>query len=203
LKRLNWKVKAALAGAGVAAAFYAMGALARALAPTSNTELTRFDAIIVLGAPADSDGNPSPVELARVAEGVREYERGVAPRIIFTGGAAHNRFVEAEVMARAAHAEGIPDEAMVKEERAMNTVENACYSVGVMKAHGWQSAEVVSSASHLPRAGLIFNRQPVQWRTHAAPALGPQSAGAGTAFWETLKTVHFLLWGRWMERCGD
>lgn len=198
-------MKLALAGTGVVAALYAMGAIARALAPTSNTKLTRFDAIIVLGSPADSDGNPSPTELARVAEGVREYERGVAPRIIFTGGAAHNRFVEAEVMARAAHAEGIPEEAIVEERRAMTTVENACYSVGIMKAHGWRSAEVVSSASHLPRAGLIFSRQPVEWRTHAAPALGPQGVGVGTetAFWETLKTVHFLIWGRWMERCEE
>jgi uncharacterized SAM-binding protein YcdF (DUF218 family) len=197
-------VKLALAGAGVVAAFYVMGTLARALAPTSNTKLTRFDAIIVLGAPADGDGNPSPAELARVAEGVREYERGVARRIIFTGGAAHNRFVEAEVMARAAHAEGIPEEAIVEERRAMNTVENACYSVEMMKAHGWRSAEVVSTASHLPRAGLIFSRQPVEWRTHAAPALGPDAAGGlwGSGFIETLKTVHYLIWERWMERCA-
>jgi uncharacterized SAM-binding protein YcdF (DUF218 family) len=204
-RRLDWKVKLALAGAGVVAAFYAMGAIARVLAPTANTKLTRFDAIIVLGSPADGDGNPSPTELARVAEGVREYERGVAPRIIFTGGLAHNRFVEAEVMARAAHAEGIPEEAIVVEGRAMNTVQNACYSVALMKAHGWQSAEVVSSASHLQRAGLIFSAQPVEWRTHAAPALGPDAAGGlwGSGFMETLKTVHFLIWGRWMERCAE
>ncbi len=36
------------------------------LAPASNTSLTRFDAIIVLGYPADSDGNPTPELLARV-----------------------------------------------------------------------------------------------------------------------------------------
>ena len=180
------------------------GAIARALAPSSNTHFTRFDAIIVLGSPADGDGNPSPTQLARVTEGVHEYERGVAPRLILTGGPAHNRFVEAEVMARTAHAEGIPDSAIIVEGRAMNTVQNACYSTRILQEHGWRSAEVVSSPSHLPRAGLIFNRLPVEWRTHVAPSLEPQSAfSAGeTAFLETLKTVHFLIWSRWMDGCG-
>jgi hypothetical protein len=49
---------------------------------------------------ADSDGNPTPTQLARVTEAVHEYERGVAPRLILTGGAVLNRFVEARVMAR-------------------------------------------------------------------------------------------------------
>jgi uncharacterized SAM-binding protein YcdF (DUF218 family) len=203
-KRLDWKIKLALGCAGIVVAFYLWGAIARAMAPASNTHLTRFDAIIVLGTPADSDGNPTPVQLARVTEGVHEYERGVAPRLILTGGAAHNRFVEAQVMARTAHAEGIPDSAIIVEGRAMTTVQNACYSTRIMQEHGWRSAEVVSSASHLQRAGLIFSRQPVEWRTHAAAMIEPQSAFAAgeTSFLETLKTVHFLIWGRWMDGCG-
>ena len=36
---------------------------------------------------------PTPEQLARVTEAVREYERGVAPRLLFTGGPAHNQFV--------------------------------------------------------------------------------------------------------------
>ena len=69
------------------------------LAPTCNTSLTRYDAIIVLGNPADRDGNPKPELLARVTEGVHEYERGVAPRLILTGAAVRNGFIEARVMA--------------------------------------------------------------------------------------------------------
>ncbi len=202
-QRLRWKIRLVLGCAATVVAFYLWGAIARALAPTGNTHLSRFDAIIVLGTPADSDGNPTPTQLARVTEGVHEYERGVAPRLILTGGPAHNRFVEAQVMARTAHAEGIPDSAIVIEGRAMTTVQNACYSTRIMEEHGWRSAEVVSSASHLQRAGLIFNRQPIDWRTHAAPLLEPQSAFAADklALLETLKTVHFLIWGRWMDGC--
>lgn len=177
--------------------------LARHFVPTSNTPLERLDAIIVLGSPADSDGNPTPGMLARVNEGVREYERDVAPRMILTGGAAHNQFVEAQVMARAAEAQGIPAEAIFVEPQAKDTIHNACYAVRMMKEHGWRSAEVVSSANHLPRAGLIFSRLPVLWRVHAAPPVEPESAGDRMAMGalETLKTVHYLIYSRWTERC--
>jgi uncharacterized SAM-binding protein YcdF (DUF218 family) len=179
------------------------GSVARMLAPTGNTELTRFDAIIVLGAPADRDGNPQPELLARVTEGVHEYERGVAPRLILTGGAANNRFTEAQVMARTAHAQGIPELAIFMEPEAEDTIENACYSERIMKAHGWRSAEVISRASHLPRAGIIFNRLPLEWRTHATARLQQEPAGyaEAAALVEDLKTVRYLIWTRWTEHC--
>jgi uncharacterized SAM-binding protein YcdF (DUF218 family) len=134
---------------------------------------------------------------------VREYERVVAPRLILTGGAAHNRFTEAQVMARTAHAQGIPELAIYMEPEAKDTIENACYAERIMKAHGWRSAEVISRASHLPRAGIIFNRLPLEWRTHAAPQLEPEPTGYAEAatFVEDLKTVRYLIWTRWTERC--
>jgi uncharacterized SAM-binding protein YcdF (DUF218 family) len=184
-------------------ALIAWGAIARQLAPTSNTSLTRFDAIIVLGSPADGDGNPTPTQLARVTEAVHEYERGVATRLILTGGASANSFVEARVMARTAHAQGIPKSAIIVEPEARNTIQNACFAVRIMKAHGWRSAEVVSSPYHLPRAGLILSRLPLEWRAHAAPPLSPrpaESSNAATVI-ETLKTVRYLVWTRQFDRC--
>jgi uncharacterized SAM-binding protein YcdF (DUF218 family) len=197
---LSWPWRLAAGAATVVLGLLAWGVEARATAPAGNCALERFDAIIVLGAPADADGNPTPAQLARVAEAVREYERGVAPRLILTGGAAHNRFVEAEVMARTAEAQGIPADAIVVEPEARDTIENACYAERIMQAHGWSSAEVVSSAAQLPRAGLIFNRQPLEWRAHAAPPLGPEP-GSGQSMLEVLKTVRYLAWAREMERC--
>ena len=181
----------------------AWGTLARRFAPRGNTSITRFDAIIVLGSPADADGNPTPALLARVNEGVHEYERGIAPRLIMTGGAAHNRFVEARVMAQAAHAWGIPESAIFVEPEARDTIQNACYAVRILKAHGWRSAEVISEDPHLPRAGLIFSRLPLEWRTHPAPPLQPESETYRVAFaaLETLKMVRYLVWARQSERC--
>lgn len=199
---LSWPVRLGLTSIGFVLLLLAWGILARQLAPLSNTDLTRFDAIIVLGMPADSDGNPTPVMQARVTEAVREYERGIAPRLIVTGGAAHNGYVEARVMARVAHAQGIPESAIYVEPEALDTVQNACYSARVMQAHGWHSAEVVSSATHLPRAAMIFSRMPMEWRMHAAPPLSPSAAySAAATVVETLRTVRYLVWTRQTERC--
>jgi uncharacterized SAM-binding protein YcdF (DUF218 family) len=176
---------------------------ARRSAPVANTSLTRFDAIIVLGSQVDRDGNPTPKMLARVTEAVREYEHGVAPRMILTGGPTRKGVVEAEVMQRTAQAQGIPSSAIFVEPRAMDTVQNACYSTRIMQQHGWRSAEIISSSAHLPRTSMIFSHMPLEWRTHAAPSLQPSSAAVSSLFssLEVLKTARYLVWAQWRQDC--
>jgi uncharacterized SAM-binding protein YcdF (DUF218 family) len=202
-RKIDWRVRSILIACGAVILLIAWAALAREFAATSNANLAHFDAIIVLGYKADSDGNPTPMQLSRVTEAVREYERGVAPRLILTGGPAHNHFVEAEVMARAAEAQGIPASAIWLETHAKDTIQNACFSDQIMKAHGWRSAEIVSSEFQLPRAAMIFGRLPLHWRTHVAPPLEPISGfdAATTEFVETLKTIRYLVYADWAERC--
>jgi uncharacterized SAM-binding protein YcdF (DUF218 family) len=153
----RWLRRAIVATFLFLVASFAWAWLARALQPLQNTSVRHFDAIIVLGSPADQDGNPTPVQLDRVQEAVREYQLGVAPRILLTGGHAHNRFVEARVMARVAQAQGIPPSVILIEPRAQDTIQNACYSAEILHQLGLQSAEVISSDSHLPRAAMIFS----------------------------------------------
>lgn len=199
----SWRKRTLLGCVALVAALVAWAALARDLTALSNTNLVRFDAIIVLGSPVDSDGNPTPQQLARVMEGVREYMKGVAPRIILTGGPTRHGFIEANVMTRVAESQGISESAVFVEPRAMDTIENACFAERIMKAHGWRSAEVVSSAFQLPRAAMIFGREPMQWRMRAAPPVAPQSEikTAATSALETLKTVRYLIYANWAERC--
>jgi uncharacterized SAM-binding protein YcdF (DUF218 family) len=195
---------------GLLAALLVWAVAARTLAPRANSSRQSFDAILVLGTPADSDGNPTPELLDRITEGVREYERGVAPRIVVSGAAAHNRFVEADVMARVAEAQGVPASVILEEPRALDTIQNACYSAHILESHGWRSVEVVSSASHLPRAAMIFARlsrqKPagaLEWAIHAARSdltPGYYSRAANVA--ETLKTARYLIWSRWVETCA-
>ena len=177
-KRLGWMGTLILVLSVAVVGLFAWAVLVRLFAPTSNTSLNHFDA-------------------------VREYERGVAPRLILTGGPESNRFVEAKAMARTAEAEGIPESAIVQETRAKDTIQNGCYSMQIMESHGWHSAEGISSASHLPRAGVIFNQLPLEWRTHAAPPVQhefPLVSEYAVAL-ETLKTVRYLLWAGRTERC--
>jgi uncharacterized SAM-binding protein YcdF (DUF218 family) len=200
---MSWRTRAIVIGAGLVAVLTVWAMLARAFAPQGNTARSRFDAMIVLGSPADAEGNPTPAQLARVTEAVHEYERGVAPRLILTGGSTRYGYVEAQVMARTAEALGVPGSSIFEEPQALDTIHNACYSVRIMQAHGWRSAEVISSASHLRRAGLIFGGEPLEWRVHTAPSLEPESmfsVDAGAAM-EVLKTVRYLVYARWAERC--
>ncbi len=203
LGKKRWAVRVLVAGILAALALVGWAMIARRLVPAANTSRDHFDAIVVLGYPADGDGNPTPEGLSRVSEAVREYERGVAPRILISGGPAHNRFVEADVMAAAAAAQGIPPSAIFVETKARDTIQNACYSAQIMQGHGWHSAEIVSSAYHLPRAGMIFSHLPLEWRLHAAPALQPDDSGSEPELaLEILKTMRYLAYARWTETCG-
>ena len=194
------KVSAAILGLVGVLVLWAV--VARRIAAMTNTNRDHFDVILVLGSPADEDGNPTPEQLARVTEGVREYERGVAPRIVFTGGAAKNEFVEADVLARVAAAQGIPPSAIVVEKKSKDTIQNACFAARLMSNHGWRSAEVVSSEYHLPRASMIFSHTQLEWRMHAASTLQARDAGSeGTPVLEILKTMRYLMYASWAERC--
>jgi uncharacterized SAM-binding protein YcdF (DUF218 family) len=209
-RRFSIVVRISLVCFGLFAALLIWAIAARTLAPLSNTNRQSFDAIVVLGTPADSDGNPTPELLDRITEGVHEYERGIAPRIIVTGAAAHNRFVEAEVMARVAEAQGVPASVIVQEAHALDTIQNACYSTRILESRGWHSVEVVSSAYHLPRAAIIFAHlaadKPsgrLEWRMHPAPAnLTPDYWSLAAKVVETLKTARYLVWSRWTESCA-
>lgn len=138
--------------------------------PRRDTAMTHFDAIVVLGVPTNPDGTPSPEQRTRVAAAVQEYRAGRAPLVIVSGGAAHNRFVEADTMAQLAVADGMPPAAVIEERQAHNTIENIWYSIAILHARRGRSVEVVSSRSHLPRAALILQRyHRLPWRTYAAP----------------------------------
>jgi uncharacterized SAM-binding protein YcdF (DUF218 family) len=141
-------------------------------APTHSGDETHFDTLIVLGTPTLKDGTPSMEMRERVEESVREYKAGVAPHIIMTGTAAHNRFVEAQAMVDLAASEGVPRDHLFVEGQAKDTIQNIWFSRQMMQAHDWHSAEVISSPYHLPRTGLILMHYhgPLgfDWRTHAA-----------------------------------
>lgn len=143
---------------------------------THNTAATHFDTIIVLGYPAKDDGTISPDERERVLEAIREYKAGIAPSLIMTGGPAHNRFVEAHVMAAFAVTQGVPASAIIEEREARNTIQNIFYSSEIMRSRNWHSAEVITSSAHVSRAAMILQAFPkshpglaFDWRTHPAP----------------------------------
>lgn len=137
--------------------------------PDHRGNLTHFDTIIVLGTPSNPDGSPSAEQRTRVLEAVRELRAGRADTLIVTGGETLPGQVEADAMARVAGESGVAPGSILRERQALNTLQNIFYSHQIMQQHGWSSAEVVSSRSHLPRASLILEHWDFDWRVHPAP----------------------------------
>jgi len=196
----RWSLRIALAGVLLFLMLVGVGALARRLAPSGNIDRLHYDTLIVLGMPADDDGNASGAMQQSLNEAVLEYQRGAAQRIIVTGGKTHREFYEAKVMARELRARGVPASAIFVEDRAMNTIQNARFSAQIMREQSMRSAEVITLPAHVSRAGIIFNRLPILWRMHAAPRLWPvdQKDIAWGELVEDLKASYYLFFSRWM-----
>jgi uncharacterized SAM-binding protein YcdF (DUF218 family) len=137
--------------------------------PMADTQQNKFDVILVLGNPATNNGSIAPIAQSRIMEGIRQYRAGVAPRIMMTGGAVRNQFVESQVMMQYAHSQGVPASALFTEEDSLNTIQNAYYSYRIMQAEGWTSALIVTSPTHVRRASLIFQHYPLAWKMDEAP----------------------------------
>ena len=97
----------------------------------------KSDVIIVLS------GDP-----ARTQMGIDLYRMGYAPYLLFTRSDSS--------MEATAAGQGVPARAIILEERADSTYENALYSKALMEQHGLRSALVVSSDYHMLRARLTF-----------------------------------------------
>ena len=118
-----------------------------------NDQAVPSDAIIVLGAAA-YDSRPSPVFEERIRHGLDLYRRGLAPRLIFTGGFGGSgaRFAESEVARRYALRHDIPDEAILIETHSRSTRQNLIYARDLMRANGMQRVILVSDPLHMARA---------------------------------------------------
>lgn len=129
----------------------------------------RYDAIIVLGNKVMPDGSPGHTMRSRVRRGVDLLKEGAAPRVVMTGGAVHNQYVEAETMAAFALSIGAPLGSLVLETEARNTRENARYTAELMRRHGWRTALVVTSTYHARRSRWNFVQEGIEHRVEAVP----------------------------------
>ena len=109
------------------------------------------DAIVVLGA-AQYNGRPSPVFRARLDHAIALYVEGIAPRLIVTGGkAAGDRTTEAAAARTYAIAAGVPESAILEEDRGRNTLESMRAVGKILHDRGLSSAVFVSDRTHMLR----------------------------------------------------
>jgi len=134
------------------------------------------DAIVVLGAYLAENGQLSGESLRRAVRGMALYRTGQAPVILFSG--VHNLDVpgpsEAEVRAKLARDLGIPPEAILIEERAYTTREEASRIGETLRRRGVRQILLVTDPQHMGRASALFEQVGLQvW---PATAEYPRSA---------------------------
>jgi uncharacterized SAM-binding protein YcdF (DUF218 family) len=130
-------------------------------------ELPKADAIVVLGGGTKPAFPPRPwIDLSeegdRVVYGAKLYREGKAPRIILAGGRIDwwgGGPPESADMAEIVEAMGVPKSAILQDPDSLTTYENAVNVKKIMDSQGIRRILLVTSAMHMPRSLLIFQKQ--------------------------------------------
>ncbi len=115
-------------------------------------------AIVVLGA-AQYVGHPSPVLRARLEHAVALWRRGLAPRMVLTGGTGEGDTTsEAAVGRRFVVQQGVPDSAILLEAKGRTTSESLRAVAAMMKAQRSDTVILVSDPFHMLRLTILARR---------------------------------------------
>lgn len=160
------------------------------------SELRGGCSVVVLGYPSREDGTASPVQTLRVRAGVAAWRRHACERIVVSGGAVHTGPVEAETMAAIAREAGVPDAAIVVENRARTTWENVSLSLPLVP--GDDAILIASDALHAQRGRrYVCEQAPARCdRVFTAPGWQPlRHAGwtLGSAIYEAQARIRDAL----------
>ena len=142
-----------VAGVGLGLLALYLGGLA-AFALTARPK--RADLIVVLGNAVEVDGRPSPRLRARLDAALAAYRRGLAPRIIVSGGVERDGRDEARAMARYLIDAGTPEGAVLQDPHGRDTFETARDTAAVMNGRG--RVLVATQWFHVPRTVLAMRR---------------------------------------------
>lgn len=135
-------------------------------------------AIVVFGA-AQYNGRPSAVLRARLDHALALYERGLADKVVVTGGRrAGDRFTEATVSARYLLSRGVPEAAVLREVSGRNSWQSLASTANFLKRRQPPITDVllVSNGYHSARIAAIAKELGLE--AHTSPAPGSSSAGA-------------------------
>jgi uncharacterized SAM-binding protein YcdF (DUF218 family) len=155
-------------------------------------EAAPADAIVVFGA-AEYRGQPSPVLRARLDHALDLYRRGLAPRIITTGGHGGDPdFTEGEVSRSYLAHHNVASEVILVESEGESTMESAAAVAEIMDRMRMTSCIVVSDGYHIYRVKRMLESRGIR-------ALGsPRSPGSDSttrrAWYYARQAFGYLLW---------
>lgn len=138
---------------------FLVATMVRVIETGSRQEIHPADAIVVFGA-AEYSGHPSPVLRARLDHALDLFQRGVAPVVITTGGAAADPlFSEGGVGRDYLMHHGIPERSLIAETQGRDTAESATRVAVIMRANGLHSCIAVSDAYHVFRIRKLLEHE--------------------------------------------
>jgi uncharacterized SAM-binding protein YcdF (DUF218 family) len=127
-------------------------------------KLGRADVILVIS--GDNNGE-------RVSAAVDLFKQGYAKRLLMSGGPLAWHLTNAEWMKRQALAAGIPSPAILTQDRSLSTLEDAQFSLPIVRENNYRSVILVTSPYHTRRAAAvfkkIFERQGIKVMVYPAP----------------------------------
>ncbi len=149
----------------------------------------------VLGTQVLSGGRPSRTLEARVRHAARLYAEGEVGLIIPTGGLGEHPPSEAEVMARILREEGVPEDDLLLEDRALNTWDSARLVAGMAEKLGVGGVLVVTDPLHCVRALAAFEKAGL--RAWAEPVYSsPMWRGRWMRRGQLAREIGALIWYR-------
>lgn len=123
-------------------------------------------AYVVLGSALTKAGDPTATYVARLKLAAKAAQANPASVILLTGGAPRAGVTEAAAgRAWLVTNRGLDPARIVVEEKSSSTVGNARYSVPILRKLGVTSYTLVSHASHLRRAAVLFLARRTQLET--------------------------------------
>ena len=115
-------------------------------------------AAVVLGAQVLRGGRPSPTLDARTRHAGELYARDLADLLVPTGGEGEHPPGEAVVMAGILREMGVPEAAIVREDKAGSTWESALKVAEIARGRGVRRVLVVTDPLHCVRTVACFRR---------------------------------------------
>lgn len=93
----------------------------------------------------------------RVEKGAELYSQHYAPHLLLSNASESGAY--RKDMQDTALSLGIPQDAILTENEALSTYQNAELTLNIMKQHGFTSAIVVSSDFHMRRVKFLFDKE--------------------------------------------
>jgi uncharacterized SAM-binding protein YcdF (DUF218 family) len=157
-------------------------------------ELQPADAIVVFGA-AEYSGHPSPVLRARLDHAFDLFQKGIAPVVITTGGAASDpSFSEGGVGRDYLQHRGIPERNLIAETQGSDTAQSAVRVAVIMRANGLHSCVAVSDAYHVFRIKRLLEHEGIG-PVYVAPRPDSRPHSAMQRFYAVMREASsYLLW---------